>query len=99
MLRGTEFRVTLFVPGRNEVWRGQGSLVPGATGMYVRTDGPKPPLWAMVRARLNFPDRELTCGCEVVRHVTAEQAVQWSMKPGFAVQFLEASAALRAALT
>ena len=66
-------------------------------GLIVCTTGPLPPL--LSRVKLTFTDLSgLSCDAQVVHHVTAEQATQWKMSPGYGVQFGAMSAEQRAAL-
>jgi serine/threonine-protein kinase len=67
-------------------------------GMFLCTDSAPPPLFSRVRVALEHPEGELTCECEVVRHVQAEEARAWGMATGFGVQFVEPSVAFKAAV-
>ncbi|WNG51793.1 protein kinase [Archangium minus] len=67
-------------------------------GLFLSTDLPLPPLLSRVTVALEHPDGELTCECEVVRHVKPEEALAWSMSPGFGVQFVEPSISFKAAV-
>ncbi|PTL79668.1 serine/threonine-protein kinase [Vitiosangium sp. GDMCC 1.1324] len=67
-------------------------------GMFLCTDQALPPLLSRVTLALEHPDGELTCECEVVRHVKAEEASTWGMAAGFGVQFVEPSISFKAAV-
>ena len=55
-------------------------------GLIVCTSGPLPSL--LSRVKLAFADLDgLTLDVQVVHHVSAEQAVQWKVSPGYGVQF------------
>jgi serine/threonine-protein kinase len=58
----------------------------GRAGLFLHTEAPPPPLLADVGLLLRLPGGELACTGQVVRHVSAEQARQWNMAPGFGVQ-------------
>jgi hypothetical protein len=58
----------------------------GRAGLFVQTEAVPPPLLDEVGLRLRLPGGELACTGQVVRHVSAEQARQWNMAPGFGVQ-------------
>ncbi len=75
----------------------------GRTGLFLYTEAPPPSLLVDVGLLLRLPGGELPCMGQVVRHVSAEQARQWNMAPGFGVQlrdsapgFLETFERLRA---
>ncbi|GMU00897.1 hypothetical protein KH5H1_50170 [Corallococcus caeni] len=65
-------------------------------GVFLHATGELPPLFAQVQVVLPLSSGPLSVTCEVVRHVSAEQAQAWSMRPGFGVQFVAPSAALKA---
>ncbi|HZH15658.1 MAG TPA: serine/threonine-protein kinase [Archangium sp.] len=67
-------------------------------GMFLCTDQVLPPLLSRVVAAFAHPDGELTCECEVVRHVQLEEARAWGMAAGFGVQFVEPSVSFKAAV-
>jgi serine/threonine-protein kinase len=58
----------------------------GRAGLFLHTEVTPPPLLEEVGLLLRLPGGELACSGQVVRHVTAEQARQWNMAPGFGVQ-------------
>jgi len=58
----------------------------GRAGLFLHSAAPPPPLLEEVGLLLKLPGGELACTGQVVRHVSAEQARQWSMAPGFGVQ-------------
>ncbi|WP_375756883.1 protein kinase [Corallococcus exercitus] len=65
-------------------------------GVFLHATGELPPLFAQVQVVLPLSSGPLCVTCEVVRHVSPEQAQAWSMRPGFGVQFVAPSAALKA---
>ena len=67
-------------------------------GLFLCTERPAPPLLSRLTVALEHPEGELACACEVVRHVSSQEAVAWGMAPGFGVQFLEPSLAFKAAV-
>ncbi|ADO70073.1 serine/threonine-protein kinase [Stigmatella aurantiaca] len=67
-------------------------------GLFLRLEAPLPPLFSRVQVTLELERGPLTSTCEVVRHVTPEQAKLWGMAPGFGVQFVEPPADLKAAV-
>jgi tRNA A-37 threonylcarbamoyl transferase component Bud32 len=67
-------------------------------GLFLRLEAPLPPLFSRVQVTLELDRGPLTSTCEVVRHVTPEQAKLWGMAPGFGVQFVEPPADLKAAV-
>ncbi|MFY0572692.1 protein kinase domain-containing protein [Archangium lansingense] len=67
-------------------------------GMFLSTDQALPSLLSRVVVALEHPDGELTCECEVVRHVHSEEARAWGMAAGFGVQFVEPSVSFKAAV-
>lgn len=55
-------------------------------GLIVCTPGPLPAL--LSRVKLTFADLDgLTCDAQVVHHLSADQAAQWKVSPGYGVQF------------
>jgi len=58
----------------------------GRAGLFLHTEVVPPPLLEEVGLLLRLPGGELACTGQVVRHVSAEQARQWNMAPGFGVQ-------------
>lgn len=58
----------------------------GRAGLFLQTEAVPPPLLEEVGLLLRLPGGELSCTAQVVRHVSAEQARQWNMAPGFGVQ-------------
>jgi len=67
-------------------------------GMFLHTEGPLPPLLSRMQLVLEPPSGPLACTCEVVRHVTPEEARAWQMAAGFGVQFIEPGVAFRTAI-
>ncbi|HYO58939.1 serine/threonine-protein kinase [Archangium sp.] len=67
-------------------------------GLFLCTDLAPPPLLSRVLVALEHPEGELTCECEVVRHVRPEEARAWGMAAGFGVQFMEPSVSFKAAV-
>ncbi|NPC85618.1 serine/threonine protein kinase, partial [Pyxidicoccus fallax] len=67
-------------------------------GLFLRSNGLLPPLCARLPVVLELESGPLSVLCEVVRHVPPEQARVWGMPTGFGVQFVEATAALKAAV-
>ncbi|RKG94116.1 serine/threonine-protein kinase, partial [Corallococcus carmarthensis] len=65
-------------------------------GVFLHATGELPPLFAQVQVVLPLSTGPLSVTCEVVRHVSPEQAQSWSMRPGFGVQFVAPSTALKA---
>jgi serine/threonine protein kinase len=65
-------------------------------GVFLHATGELPPLFARVQVVLPLASGPLAVTGEVVRHVSAEQAQAWSMRPGFGVQFVAPSATLKA---
>jgi serine/threonine-protein kinase len=63
----------------------------GRAGLFLFTEAPPPPLLEDVGLLLRLPGGELACTGQVVRHVSAEQARQWSMAPGFGVQLRDSA--------
>jgi serine/threonine protein kinase len=67
-------------------------------GLFLRTQGELPQLFSRVQVTLELARGPLSSPCEVVRLVTAEQALLWGMAPGFGVQFVEPPADFKAAV-
>ena len=65
-------------------------------GVFLHATGELPPLFARVQVVLPLRTGPLAVTCEVVRHVSPEQAREWSMCPGFGVQFVAPTATLKA---
>jgi serine/threonine protein kinase len=63
----------------------------GRDGLFLQTDAAPPPLLADVGLLLKLPGGELACTGQVVRHVSAEQARQWNMAPGFGVHLRDSA--------
>lgn len=66
-------------------------------GMFLSTTASLPAVFT--RLKVMIPSADLTLLAEVVRHVPADQAKAWNMSPGFGVQFLDVTPALRDTLT
>jgi tRNA A-37 threonylcarbamoyl transferase component Bud32 len=58
----------------------------GRAGLFLHTEAPPPRLLEDVGLLLRLPGGELACTGQVVRHVSAPQAREWRMAPGFGVQ-------------
>ncbi|QSQ28328.1 PilZ domain-containing protein [Pyxidicoccus parkwayensis] len=67
-------------------------------GLFLRSEGSLPPLCARLSVVLELESGPQSVLCEVVRQVPPEQARVWGMPTGFGVQFVEATAALKAAV-
>ncbi|WP_164009034.1 protein kinase domain-containing protein [Pyxidicoccus trucidator] len=67
-------------------------------GLFLRSEGSLPPLCARLPVVLELESGPLSVLCEVVRQVPPEQARVWGMPTGFGVQFVEATATLKAAV-
>ena len=68
-------------------------------GIFLRDDGPAPPLFSRVRVMVPVEgSRAVEVGGEVVRHVTAADAGRWKMPSGFAVQLRARDAEQRSAV-
>ncbi|XXF79535.1 protein kinase [Myxococcaceae bacterium GXIMD 01537] len=67
-------------------------------GLFLRTEGALPPLFTRLTVTLDVAGAPPPLACEVVSHVTPEQAQQWGRAPGFGVQLVEGTPALRLAL-
>ncbi|RKG72186.1 serine/threonine-protein kinase, partial [Corallococcus terminator] len=65
-------------------------------GVFLHATGELPLLFSRVQVVLPLRSGPLSVTCEVVRHVSPEQAQAWSMRPGFGVQFVAPSATLKA---
>ncbi len=63
----------------------------GRAGLFLRTDSPPPRLLEDVGMLLRLPGGELACTGQVVRHVSAQQAREWNMAPGFGVQLRDSA--------
>jgi serine/threonine-protein kinase len=64
-------------------------------GMFLDFDGPPPPLRQRLKVTLEVRGSRFVCLCEVVQHVTAEQASRWGSETGFGVQFVDVSLAFQ----
>ncbi len=63
-------------------------------GMFLSTTGELPAVFS--RVKITIPSAgNMDLLAEVVRHVPADQAKAWSMSPGFGVQFIDVTPALR----
>jgi serine/threonine protein kinase len=67
-------------------------------GMFLCTPQRLPPLLSRLTVALEHPEGELSCECEVVRHVQSDEALAWGMAPGFGVQLVEPSISFKAAV-
>ncbi|MFY1824622.1 protein kinase domain-containing protein [Myxococcus fulvus] len=83
-------------PGETPVWLTGSDLSRG--GLFLRSDGLLPPLFARLPLVLELESGPQSVVCEVVRHVPAEQAQVWGMPTGFGVQFVEATLALKSSV-
>ncbi|MCP3058135.1 protein kinase [Myxococcus sp. K38C18041901] len=83
-------------PGETPVWLAGSDLSRG--GLFLRSDGLLPPLFARLPLVLELESGPQSVVCEVVRHVPAEQAQVWGMPTGFGVQFVEATLALKSSV-
>ncbi|WP_407739237.1 protein kinase domain-containing protein [Hyalangium sp.] len=63
----------------------------GRAGLFLHTEAPPPALLEDVGLLLKLPGGELACTAQVVRHVSAQQARQWNMVPGFGVQLRDSA--------
>jgi len=70
-------------------------------GLFLRADAALPPLLSRVKVKLEHRSLRapLTLAAEVVRHVSPAEAAAVQMVPGFALQAVELTPELRAALT
>jgi serine/threonine protein kinase len=66
-------------------------------GMFLCTTEKLPAVFTRLKIKLPVAG-DFECLCEVVRHVTAEQARAWNGSPGFGVQFLEMNLAQKEAI-
>ncbi|MCE9669530.1 protein kinase [Myxococcus stipitatus] len=82
--------------GETPVWLTGSDLSRG--GLFLRSDSILPPLFSRLPVVLELEAGPQSVLCEVVRHVPADQARVWGMPTGFGVQFVEATASLRAAV-
>ncbi len=62
-------------------------------GMFLTTGAELPPVFS--RVKITVPSAGLTLLAEIVRHVPPDQAKAWNMPPGFGVQFVDVTPALR----
>ncbi|MCP3101917.1 protein kinase [Myxococcus sp. K15C18031901] len=83
-------------PGETPVWLTGSDLSRG--GLFLRSDSILPPLFTRMPVVLELEAGPQSVLCEVVRHVPADQARVWGMATGFGVQFVEATAALKASV-
>ncbi|MFP2925179.1 serine/threonine protein kinase, partial [Pyxidicoccus sp. 3LG] len=56
-------------------------------GFFAAWEGPLPPLASRLSGQVSFGGRTLTCACDVVRHVTRDEARIWNVHAGVFVQF------------
>jgi len=68
-------------------------------GLYVCHTGPAPAVFTRLKVVLVVNGQSLECPAEVVRQVSAADAERWQMSPGFAVQFVQPTAELKAIIT
>jgi serine/threonine protein kinase len=66
-------------------------------GMFLSTSGELPPVFTRLKVVIPSEGNLGLLG-EVVRHVPADQAKAWGMAPGFGMQFVELTPALREAI-
>ncbi|MBJ6760010.1 protein kinase [Myxococcaceae bacterium JPH2] len=64
-------------------------VAPG--GFFVACPGELPPLAARLSVELSSGGRALTCECDVVRHVTADEARTWGVTAGVFVHLVDVS--------
>ncbi len=64
-------------------------------GFFAAWGGALPPLAARLRAELGFAGRSVVCECDVVRHVTQDEARLWNVAAGVFVQYAEPGEPLR----
>lgn len=64
-------------------------------GFFAAWDGVLPPLAARLPGELTFAGRTVMCECDVVRHVTQDEARIWNVAAGVFVQFAEPDEPLR----
>lgn len=67
-----------------------------AEGLFIGFDGPPPPLAARLPLELSFQGRSVLCAGDVVRHVSPDEALAWSVSAGFFVHFTEPTESMRA---
>lgn len=58
-------------------------------GFFAAWNGALPPLAARLPAELTFAGRTVVCECDVVRHVTQDEARIWNVAAGIFVQYDE----------
>ncbi|MCY1019740.1 serine/threonine-protein kinase [Pyxidicoccus sp. MSG2] len=58
-------------------------------GFFAASLGTLPPLAARVPVELTFAGRTVVCECDVVRHVTQDEARIWNVAAGIFVQYAE----------
>ncbi|ATB30691.1 serine/threonine-protein kinase [Melittangium boletus] len=92
------FTASISLPERSESREYVGEQM-GPMGLFLRSTQPPPPLLSEVPLRLRLPGGELACTGQVVRHVTAEQARDWNMAPGFGVELRGTSASFQRTFT
>ncbi len=63
----------------------------GRAGLFLHTEAAPPRLLEEVGMLLRLPGGELACTGQVVRHVSAQQAREWRMAPGFGVQLRDSA--------
>jgi hypothetical protein len=93
-----EIEATVAVPGAAPVALPLVELT--RAGLFLRTEGTPPPLLARVKVTLSHRSLRapLALSAEVVRHVGAADAAAMRMAPGFALQAVELTPEVRAAL-
>ncbi|WP_164015361.1 serine/threonine-protein kinase [Pyxidicoccus trucidator] len=64
-------------------------------GFFAAWDGALPPLAARLRAELGFAGRTVVFECDVVRHVSQDEARIWNVAAGIFVQYTEPGESLR----
>ncbi|MBZ4416237.1 serine/threonine-protein kinase [Myxococcus sp. RHSTA-1-4] len=64
-------------------------------GFFAAWGGALPPLAARLPAELSFAGRTVACECDVVRHVTQDEARLWNVEAGVFVQYAEPGEPLR----
>jgi serine/threonine-protein kinase len=68
-------------------------------GFFAACDGALPPLAARLPVEVGFGGRTVFCEGDVVRHVSHDEALTWSVAAGVFVQFSEPGEALRQLLS
>ncbi len=68
-------------------------------GMFACTEEPLPPLFSRLNAVVRVDGAEWRCAVEVVRHGRAAEMASWGMPAGFGVQFVDAPAELKEAIS